>query len=248
MSTDAVEGLERSAATPVARRIAGDEYIAAIQARSSDRRVRLAFQDLVLHLSRPGSCIFDFGAGPGIDAKLYAERGRQVIAYEVDSQMCEAFNRHCGPEIAAGQVVLYQADYRDFLARQTPEIRQRQAIGLVTANFAPLNLIEDLHALFAALHALTAPGALLLASVLNPGYLGDLQYRWWWAHRWEYWRAGHFCIQGAHGHIFRRSCRDLASLAKPYFMLQSLRGPPVIRGSRGPLALARYLFVLFSRQ
>ena len=91
---------------------AGEEYVAAITALESDRGARRAFQDLALELAPPGTALFDFGAGPGIDAKHYAARGRKVLAYDVDSRMCAAFVRHCRDEIAAGQIELHQGGYR----------------------------------------------------------------------------------------------------------------------------------------
>jgi hypothetical protein len=50
----------------------------------------------------------------------------------------------------------------------------------VTANFAVLNLIDDLSRLFQMLARHMPLGGLILASVLNPFWLGDIKYRWWW--------------------------------------------------------------------
>ena len=249
MSTRAITaGRPESARSSDGERVTGHAYLAAMQVRASDRRARRAFQDLVLRLAKPGSCIFDLGAGPGIDAQRCAAAGRKVLVYDVDPLMCAALQEHCSNEIASGQVILYQGDYPAFLTQQIPLIRRQHTIGLVTANFAPLSLIDDLRGLFAALHALTAPGAMLLASVLNPDYPGDWRYRWWWANRWTYLRQGHFCIHGVHDNIHRRSCQTLAALARPYFTLHSVRGMPLIRRyGRGIPVLNRYLFALFAR-
>jgi SAM-dependent methyltransferase len=219
-----------------------------MQVRACDRRARNAFLDLALALAQPGRCIFDFGAGPGIDAKPYAAAGFKVLAYDVDTLMCSALEEHCSQEIASGRVTLYQGDYQSFLEDQIPQIRQQHTIGLITANFAPLSLIDDLSALFAALHQLTAPDAMLLASVLNPDYPGDWSYRWWWAHRFTYWRNGRFCIHGEHDNIHRRSRRTLAALAAPWFTLQSVHGLPLPGLARGIPALNRYLFLLYKRR
>jgi len=48
-------------------------YVAAITAGEADRRARKAFQDLVLRIATPGAVLFDFGAGPGLDARFYAD-------------------------------------------------------------------------------------------------------------------------------------------------------------------------------
>jgi flavin reductase (DIM6/NTAB) family NADH-FMN oxidoreductase RutF len=48
----------------------------------SDRLTRAAFQDLAVSLVPAGAHLFDFGAGPGIDAHVFAEREFSVAAYE----------------------------------------------------------------------------------------------------------------------------------------------------------------------
>lgn len=234
---------------------AGEEYVAAINALESDRRARQAFQDLVLKIAAPGSCIFDFGAGPGIDAKFYAGHGFKVVAYDVDASMCESFARHCQREIEAGQIHLCQGAYREFVDVHVPALRRQYDIGVATANFAPLSLIDDPHELFAKLHALTGPKAKFLASVLNPSFIGDLRYGWWWANRVTYARQGHFSVAGTATNIFRRSLHNFAALAAPYFLLEcTLRGlpgadsAPLRSCGRWALATSRYLFLLFAKR
>ncbi len=231
----------------------GEEYVAALS--ESDRSARRAFQETVLELAAPGSCLFDFGSGPGLDAKDYAARGFRVVAYDNDPRMCQAFTAYCGAEIKRGQVTLYQGLYRDFLARQAAAIGERYAIDLVTSNFAPLNLIEQPRELFAALHALTTARGKILASVLSPWFVGDLRYPWWWANRSRYQRDGRFCVAGAGGGIFRRARADFAAQAAPYFRLETvLRGRPRRPGARlhssgsASLAMSRYMFLLFAKQ
>jgi hypothetical protein len=234
---------------------AGEEDVDAITPLESDRRARQAFRDLVLRIAVPGGCIFDFGAGSGSDAKFYAARGFKVIAYDVDPHICASFEQHCRPEIQSGQIHLCQGGYREFVGVHVTNLRRQHEIAVVTANFAPLSLIDDPHELFAALHALSGLNAKFLASVLNPYFVGDMRYGWWWGNRFQYWRQGHFCVAGAATNIFRRSLRDFALLAAPYFTLESaIRGLPgaavaQIRSSRGvALATSRYLFLLFARR
>jgi len=94
----------------------GARYVEAISALPSDRRARTAFHDLVLRITRPRAALFDFGAGPGIDARFYAERGFRVGAYDVDPGMCDYFSEHCRQFIHTGQIALYTGTYPDFLA------------------------------------------------------------------------------------------------------------------------------------
>jgi SAM-dependent methyltransferase len=196
----------------------GARYVEAISALPSDRLARAAFQDLVLRIARPGAALFDFGAGPGIDARFYAERGFRVGAYDVDPGMCDYFSVHCRELIQAGQITPHTGTYPDFLASAMP--RDAPAVDLVTSNFAPLNLIEDLRNLFLKFHALTAPDGKVLASVLSPYFVGDLRYRWWWSNCLRLWRNGSIAVPGAQGPIVRRRLDDFAAQSAPYFALR----------------------------
>lgn len=238
----------------------GARYVEAISALPSDRLARAAFQDLVLRIARPGAALFDFGAGPGIDARFYAERGFTVGAYDVDPGMCDYFSVHCRELIQAGQIALHTGTYPDFLASETP--RDAPGVDLVTSNFAPLNLVEDLQGLFLKFHTLTAPDGKVLASVLNPYFVGDLRYRWWWSNCLRLWRNGNFAVPGAQGSIVRRRLADFAAQSAPHFTLRRVfPGTPSYRdrhpdgidmkrhGSRAWLQLttSRFMFLLFEK-
>jgi SAM-dependent methyltransferase len=198
--------------------IAGSEYVEQITALESDRRARWAFQSLVLSIAPPGGALFDFGAGPGIDARFYAERGCTVSAYDVDPKMCEFFAVHCRDLIDAGRVALEGGSYRDFLDRETAA--GSRGVDLITSNFAPLNLVNDLRELFARFHALTGPNGKVLASVLSPYFIGDLKYGWWWRNSLRLWRDGHFSVPGIQAPIVRRRLADFAAQSAPYFALK----------------------------
>jgi SAM-dependent methyltransferase len=210
--------------------VSGAEYVQQITALESDRLARAAFQDLVFRLAPPGSALFDFGCGTGMDARVFAERGYRVAAYDVDANMCEFFAEHCRELIEAGRISLECGSYRDFLSKARAVVPRR--IDLVTANFAPLNLIDDLRELFAAFNALTAPTGRILASVLSPYFVGDWKYAWWWRNTLPLWRTGHFSVQGAQGAIVRRRIDNFAAQSQPYFVLKrAFRGLPA-RGVR----------------
>ena len=204
------------------RNIAGAEYVEAINASESDRLARSAFQSLALRLA-PGGALLDFGAGPGIDARFYARNGLAVRAYDVDPIMCDYFAEHCRDLIAKGWVTLERGEYSQFLARDDSGSR----VDLVTANFAPLNLVGDLNALFAKFHAATTIRGEVLASVLNPYYRGDLRYSWWWRNLPRLGMTGQYAVAGAQAPIVRRRLACLARLCLPYFMLERVyRGLP----------------------
>jgi SAM-dependent methyltransferase len=233
--------------------ITGKEYIEAITRLESDRRARAAFHDRVLNMTARGACIFDFGCGPGLDAKFYAQQGFRVVAYDVDPRMCATFAEYCAPEIESGQVELLQGDYRYFLDTLVPALRKRYEVAVITANFAPLSMIADLPELFAGFHALASAGTRILASVLHPYFVGDMPYRWWWKARPLCWCRGYFCITHAAGAVFRRSADNFSAQAAPYFTLQAVvpgrpAAPQPRRASPLALATSRYMFLLFARQ
>lgn len=198
------------------RNITGAEYVSAITSRESDRRARAAFRARALELVPAGGTIFDFGAGPGLDARFYAEHGRRVGAYDVDPQMCRYFADYCDEQIGKGLIRLHQGSYAQFLGSTHGAAR----VDLITANFAPLNLIDDLKALFAAFAALTQADGRVLASVLSPYFVGDLRYRWWWRNLTQLRRTGRFSVPGAQALIWRRRLADFAAESAPHFTLE----------------------------
>jgi SAM-dependent methyltransferase len=241
--------------------VAGADYVAAITTLDSDRCARAAFQKLTIETVRPGAPLFDFGAGPGIDARFYAERGLPVTAYDVDPRMGEFFASHCGDLIRAGRAALHIGRYEDFIAGRIMPGEAR--FELVTANFAPLNLVADLHALFARLAALTNPTGQVLASVLSPYFVGDLRYGWWWKNAPRLLRDGRFAVPGAQAPIVRRTLRDFSEQCAPYFSLERVfAAPPPFRKQSAacsavtvdsPFARlrvlgSRYLFLLFRKR
>jgi hypothetical protein len=240
----------------------GAVYFQRITAREVSRRLRARFQELVLRLAPPGATLFDFGAGPGIDARFFAERGFAVEAYDVDPQMCEFFTGHCRELIDSGRVTLDRSSYREFLGRRGT-LRGHPA-DLVISNFAPLNQIDELPELFAKFHALTAPRAQLLLNILTPYYLGDLKTLAWWRNAPRLWRMGHVSLRtgGAPPHV-RRRLADFRAASRPYFELTRVfpglspererlaDGIDVSRARRGAwlrLARAQFTILLFEKR
>lgn len=241
------------------RIVTGAQYVRQITASESDRRARAAFQNLVLRVAPPGAALFDFGAGTGMDARYYAERGFTVSAYDVDPQMREFFAMHCRDLIDAGRITLHGSGYRDFIAGGGGV----RGVDLITSNFAPLNLIEDLPELFAKFNALTGRDGRVLASVLSPYFVGNLKYGWWWRNAWRLWREGYFAVPGAQAPIVRRRLADFAVRSAPHFRLTRVfRGLPPLQerdfagvdAGRDSLPTAlyvstcRFMFLLFEKR
>jgi SAM-dependent methyltransferase len=234
--------------------VTGTEYVRQITARRGDRRARDAFRQLALQLAPPGATVFDFGCGTGLDAAFYAERGRSVVAYDVDAAMCQHFAGYCAPHIASGRVRLESGPYAEFIARHRGQAGWHA--DLVTANFAPLNLVSDLRELCAALRQISRPGGRLLASVLNPFYCGDLKYAWWWRNLGALLRRGHYALPGAQAPIHRRRVADFAASCAPHFLLEQVLAGSPSRGGQlragaprrdGRYVTCRFLFLVFIR-
>lgn len=233
-------------ATCVRQGHTGAEYFDYIRSVESDRRAREAFLELGVALVPPGGTVFDFGAGPGIDAKFFAERGFNVRAFDVDPAMCEFFTEYCAEFMAQGRVVLERGSYREFLAR--PETSS--PADLVISNFAPLNLVDDPHELFAKFHALTHANGRVLASVINPYFLDDAKYPWWWITLPRLRRDGCLFMPGPRQPHMRRLPGNFATLSAPYFKLTGVhRGLPGRSGRSSWLgtARARFLFLVFEK-
>ncbi|HKD54775.1 MAG TPA: class I SAM-dependent methyltransferase [Steroidobacteraceae bacterium] len=231
-------------------RLNGAAYASSIQSNPSDVSYRRAFQSVALALVPVGGALFDFGCGPGIDARFYAEHGRRVAAFDVDPGMCEHFAHGCRDLMASGAVTLLCAGYREFLAGAAPA--QPAPVTLVTANFAPLNLIDDLAELFARFALLTSATGAVLASVLSPYFAGDLRYRWWWRNAPRLLWHGRYAVAGAETLIWRRGLADFAAACAPHFALEEVFAGSTTRvhAARATwlkLTRCRYMFLLFRK-
>ncbi len=251
---------ERALIAPARESVAGAAYVEYISAKASDRDARKAFQSLAAAMAPHGGAVFDFGAGPGIDARFYAEQGFTVAAYDVDPKMCEYFAEYCAELMQSGRVCLERGEYRDFLLRES--VAGIRNFDLITANFAPLNLIGNLQELFSKFHALTAPRGRVLASVLSPYYNGDMKYLWWWRNALRLWRDGYYFVPGIQARIFRRRIADFQAKTAPYFALKQVFCGVAAAGARYPEALgisngmlrvglrarkSRFMFLLFEK-
>lgn len=232
--------------------VTGADYVAALEARPSDRQARRTFQSLALSLTAPGDSVFDFGCGPGIDARFYAEHGLRVGAYDVDPGMCDYFRVHCAAPLQSGDIQLQTRSYADFLAVDLPGFTR--AVTLITANFAPLNLAADPRALFTRFARMLVPGGRVLASVLNPLHRGDWHRGWWWRHLPRLALRGEYAVAGAQAPITRYTPQHLLALAGPGFSLEAVHAdhaeessPGLPRRLRGPWFTvdSRYLFLQF---
>jgi len=117
--------------------------------------------------------------------------------------------------------------------------------------------------LFARFHTLTGPNGKVLASVLNPYFVGDMRFLWWWRRVPRLWRDGHYSIPSPEGLVARRRLAKFAESSSPYFTLASVfRGLPQARtrASCGvsasrispfawfSLATSRFTFLLFDKR
>jgi hypothetical protein len=205
----------------------GEQYHEFMLASKRDRQVRGRFQEMALEFLPPGVDVLDFGAGTGIDAKLYAARGHLTFVYEPSQAMRDCLARYCRDEIACNTII--------------PVTRPlTRKVHAITANFAVLNHILDHRLLFEEFSSVVGRGGFFLASMLSPLYLGDARYRWWWANMPKLARSGRYPSPGE-SRIHRFAPSAMTRSAAPYFRLERLTP----RGSG--LATHLYMFLLFRR-
>ncbi len=202
----------------------GAQYHEFMLASPRDRAVRERFQQMALDLLPAGADVLDFGAGTGIDAKVYAANGHPTFVYEPSAAMRSCLARYCRDEMAGKRIV----------AVASPLACRAQA---VTANFAVLNHVADHVALFEELSCVVRRGGFVLASMLNPYYLGDARYGWWRANLGNLLRSGRYAIE-SESRIHRFAPRVVARAASPYFRMERL-----VPHGLG-LAVQLYMFLL----
>ena len=152
-------------------------YDSQVDGQRENRTIRTAFRTRVAMLAGPGGTILDFGCGTGTDAAWYAEHGHHVVAYDISSAMLQVLRDRCAAAIARGAIDPVAAG--DFDALESM-LRRSSPLDVIAANFAVLNHIEDLRPVLASLAYHLAPGAPLVASIMNPWYRGDMRRWWWW--------------------------------------------------------------------
>ncbi|GLQ92545.1 class I SAM-dependent methyltransferase [Dyella acidisoli] len=205
----------------------GEQYHNLILTSRRDRVVRDRFQKTALDLLPEGADVLDFGAGTGIDAKIFAAKGHRTFVYEPSQAMSEYLTRYCSDDI----------DRKSIVTVTSPLACKVQA---VTANFAVLNHFASHTLLFEELSRVVHHGGFVLASMLNPYYLGDARYSWWRANLINLIRHGHYAIE-SESRIHRFTPRSVARAATPHFQLERLT-------PRGfGLATQLYMFLLFRR-
>jgi hypothetical protein len=206
----------------------GQQYHDVIQRSGGDRRARAQFQRMALTRLPAGADILDFGAGTGLDAKVFATHGHRTFVYEPNPAMRSYLADYCADEIEGRTVIPVSAPHD-------------QPVHAVTANFAVLNHFADHTQLFADFAAAIPSGGFVLANFLNPYYLGDIRYRWWRENLRTLLRTGRYAIDSESG-IHRFSPGTIVRAAAPHFRLERLT--PRGLGWAGHY----YMFLLLRRQ
>ena len=194
-----------------------------------DQNVRERFQRLVFRVMPRHGTILDFGAGTGIDAARYAAEGFKVLVHEPSESNLAYLGEHCAQQIAKGSIVI-------------TDLSDARNVEMIVANFAVLNLIGDHRALFAKFAGLLAPRGFVLASLLNPFFLGDARYAWWRTNLRSLMANGAYTVDGEFDRIYRFAPSVVGRAARPDFTV--LTCVPTWPW----LATSRYVFMLFQKQ
>ncbi len=110
---------------------------------------------LLLEAVPAGARVLDAGCASGYLAGLLAERGHEVVGFETDPAAAAAARRRAGIEVVTG------------------DLERAEDIGRVTGPFSAvifgdvLEHLRDPAAALRAVHALLAPGGLLIVSLPN---------------------------------------------------------------------------------
>lgn len=206
----------------------GKAYHDFMLASRQDLGVRSQFRRLVYRYTPRGGTILDFGAGTGIDAKVYAEKAFRVLVYEPCAENRAYLREYCREEISNGTIVVV-------------DLEMKEIADTIVANFAVLNLLADQRTLFTTFDRVLAASGYVVVNLLNPFYLGDARYRWWRENLIPLLRNGCYVVEGNDGPVYRFTPAAIAHAARPAFRRIALypRGPGV--------AMSRYMFLVFRK-
>jgi 2-polyprenyl-3-methyl-5-hydroxy-6-metoxy-1,4-benzoquinol methylase len=193
-----------------------------------DLKVRSRFQQLVYQIAPRGGTILDFGAGTGIDAKAYAQRGFKVLVCEPCAENRTELVRHCCDELESGNITITDLTVSGY-------------VHVIAANFAVLNLVADPSALFATFDRVLESNGRVVASLLNPFFACDARFRWWRENFLSLLRSGRYAVEGDDGPVYRFTPAAISLAAQPMFRRITLL-------PRGPgLAICQYMFMVFQK-
>jgi cyclopropane fatty-acyl-phospholipid synthase-like methyltransferase len=236
------------------------DYHEFMLASESDRGLRLTFQRAVLARLAPGATILDFGAGTGIDAKVYAARGHRVHTYDASREMRDFLSEDCRAEIETSRVSVLDLDFDALLKLKRVN---GATVDAITANFAVFNLVRDHAPLFEAFDRWLSPKGFILIAAISPYHLADVRYKWWWRHLSNLVFSGRYDLRTGDDLTYRFGISAMKRAAAPHFVLdriipsaplrhaskQDLDSPAVETSSCGPLFLCmhHFMFLLFRR-
>lgn len=217
-------------------RIAGDYD--KMMGKPDIRAVRECFwEQAEAHLQRP-SRILDFGAGSGIDAEHFAGLGHTIVAYDLSDGMIGMLRERCQTQIACGQVLPLAGALREV----RPVLLQMPTFDAVICNFAVFSVIPDLEPVLRLFGEIVRPGGVVLISVQNPLYRGDLLRRAFWKALLSFPREGALRFPSAEvGQNTHHLPRSIRRLARPHFRPSPPRVPlrPECRRGFGRFGLFR---------
>lgn len=205
------------------------------------RRHRACFWAMAAALLPSRAHILDFGAGTGIDAAHYAQAGHTVVAYDISPGMMSVLSERCATAIASGTIHPVCGtldDLRGSHAGLSP-------FDAVISNFAVLNLIRDLDPVIRHFASVVRQGGLLLLTVQNPWFLGDITTIGFWR-AWLGFFTSHRLLRyesAATGETWRHLPTQVRRLARPEFRpvrVRSLRAAGC-RHSFGAVGVFRLL-------
>ena len=204
-------------------------YDAEVDGLAANALLRDAFRGRVSAAAGTGTPILDFGCGTGTDAAWYAARGHRVIAYDPSHGMIAVLRERCATEIAEESIRPIAGD----LELLGEELERAGPVAAIAANFAVLNHVRDLRALFGTLAPYLVPDGVIVAIVLNPFSWRDMTHGWWWRGLPGSLWTGAIKVSGQVT-TYRHYMRAVRRMASPRFELIERKGASSVVNARSP--------------
>lgn len=194
-----------------------------VMATPQNQAIRRCFWRQAKALLPAGGRILDFGAGSGLDAEHFAALGHPVVAYDLSEGMIAVLRERCAAQIAEGRI----AALAGTLDQVQPRLAELAPFDGVICNFAVLSLVPEPRPVLRLFGRVVRPGGVVLASIQNPLYHGDLRTRAFWRALLRFPRHGALRFPSAEvGHTTRHLPAQIRRAARPEFKPLPPRVPP----------------------
>lgn len=151
-----------------------DNYNAVLEQEATNRDVRQKIIDKFKTFN--SQYILDFGGGTGMDITWLSHKAKLLYFCEPAEKMRKKAMEASAHHIINQNILFLnteEANFKNWLAGQHPFSHR---IDTILANFAVINCIEDIEAVFEAFSLITCPGANVILNVIDTRFIKLLQH------------------------------------------------------------------------